>query len=120
MAQMYRRRIAKKMGVSYPVSYKAVFGGKEKARRKSFSRRAFRMSGRLDSNQRPPEPHSRSQGRSQPQNVANASLLMTYRLHSSHTLRRSQPRINDSPIFSRVFRAQACPATKESRTNVMA
>ena len=48
----------KRWGVSYPVSYKAVFGGNEKARRKSFSRRAFRMSGRLDSNQRPPEPHS--------------------------------------------------------------
>src|SRR5262245_6676687 len=38
------------------------------------------MSGRLDSNQRPPEPHSLAQGRSQPPNVTNASLLETYRL----------------------------------------
>src|SRR6185437_8185182 len=67
------------------------------------------MSGRLDSNQRPPEPHSRGQGRSQPPNVTNASLLETYEFHSSHSLRRSQPKINDLPTFSRPFRSQACP-----------
>src|SRR5262249_33880610 len=45
------------------------------------------MSGRLDSNQRPPEPHSRDHCRSQPPNFANASLLVVYELHSSHRLR---------------------------------
>jgi hypothetical protein len=58
---------------------------------------------------RPPEPHSRGQGRSQPPNVTNASLLETYRFLSSHSLRKSQPKINDLPTFSRLFRAQACP-----------
>jgi len=48
------------------------------------------MSGRLDSNQRPPEPHSRGQGRFQPPNFTSASLLKTYRFYSSHILRRSE------------------------------
>jgi hypothetical protein len=67
------------------------------------------MSGRLDSNQRPPEPHSWGQDRFQPPNVTNASLLETYRFHSSHNLRASQRRINDLSTFSRLFPAQACP-----------
>jgi hypothetical protein len=57
------------------------------------------MSGRLDSNQRPPEPHSLGRGRYQPPNVTNASLLETYRFHSSHSLRGSQRKINDLPYF---------------------
>jgi hypothetical protein len=73
------------------------------------------MSGRLDSNQRPPEPHSLGRGRYQPPNITNASLLETYRFHSSHSLRRSQPKINDSPTVSRLFRAQACPHSLEQR-----
>jgi hypothetical protein len=67
------------------------------------------MSGRLDSNQRPPEPHYPGQECFQPPNVTNASLLETYRFHSSHSLRRSQPKIDDSSTVSRLFRAQACP-----------
>jgi hypothetical protein len=67
------------------------------------------LSERLDSNQRPPEPHFPGQECFQPPNVTNASLLVTYRFHSSHSLRRSQPKINESPTFSRLFRAQACP-----------
>jgi hypothetical protein len=45
-----------------------------------------------------PEPHFLGRGRFQPPNVANASLLETYGFHSSHSLRRSQPKINDSSI----------------------
>src|SRR6516162_8989272 len=59
------------------------------------------MSGRLDSNQRPPEPHFPGPERFQPPNVTNASLLETYRFHSSHSLRRSQARINDFSTVSR-------------------
>ena len=81
----------------------------KKASRNWLLRLALRMSGRLDSNQRPPEPHFPGQECFQPPNVANASLLETYRFHSSHTLRRSQPKINEFPTFSRLFRAQACP-----------
>jgi hypothetical protein len=66
-------------------------------------------SGRLDSNQRPPEPHSLGQGRFQQPNVTNASLLETYKFHSLHNLRGFQGRINDLPTFSRLFPAQACP-----------
>jgi hypothetical protein len=64
------------------------------------------MSGRLDSNQRPPEPHSRSQGRSQPPNITNASLLVTYRFHRSHVLRGFQRKINELSTFSSLFPAQ--------------
>src|SRR5262249_9196318 len=81
----------------------------KKASRNWLLRLAFRMSGRLDSNQRPPEPHFPGPERFQPPNVTNASLLETYRFHSSHSLRRSQARINDFSTVSRPFRAQACP-----------
>src|SRR5229473_2679553 len=86
---------------------------KFKSSRQSLSQLApglgFMKSGRLDSNQRPAEPHSLGQGRAQPPNITNASLLETYRFHSSHSLRRSQPKINDLTTFSRLFPAQACP-----------
>src|SRR5438309_12012874 len=59
-------------------------------------------SGRLDSNQRPPEPHLRVRGRLQSPNVTNASLLETYSFYSSHSLRKSQPKIKVLPTFSRL------------------
>jgi hypothetical protein len=100
-------------GSAFPARFPALRRGRafhrEKALPEVASRQGFPMSGRLDSNQRPPEPHSWRQGRSQPPDVTNASLLETYRFHSSHSLRRSQRKINDLPTFSRVFPAQACP-----------
>src|SRR5262249_2046174 len=67
------------------------------------------MSGRLDSNQRPPEPHSLGEGRSEPPNVTNASLLVVYEFYSSHSLRRLQSETIDLSTFSRFFPSQACP-----------
>jgi len=45
--------------VSCRASCKVVSSKKKKTRRNLLLRRVLRMSGRLDSNQRPPEPHSR-------------------------------------------------------------
>jgi hypothetical protein len=41
----------------------------------------------------------------------------TYRFHSSHTLRRSQRKINDLPAFSRLFPAQTCPRELPTMSN---
>src|SRR5215471_14252351 len=68
------------------------------------------MSGRLDSNQRPPEPHSRGQGRFQPPNVTNAGILKTYEFHSSHSLRGLQRKTDDLSTFSGFF---PCPSLPE-------
>jgi hypothetical protein len=54
-------------------------------------------------------PHLLGQGRSQPPNVTNASLLETYGFHTSHSLHGFQRRINQLSTFSRLFPAQACP-----------
>ena len=51
------------------------------------------------------EPHSRSQGRSQPPNFTNTSLLETYRLHASNSFRRFERKINGLPTFPRLFPA---------------
>ena len=53
-----RVKTVPKLEVSYRVSYQAVSSQKEKARHNLLLWQALRMSGRLDSNQRPPEPHS--------------------------------------------------------------
>jgi hypothetical protein len=65
------------------------------------------MSGRLDSNQRPPEPHSLGEGRSEPPNVTNAALLVVYEFYFSHSgfLRK----ISDLSTASPLFPAQASP-----------
>jgi hypothetical protein len=62
----------------------------------------------------PLEPHSRGQGRLQPPNSTSASLLMTYESHCSHSLHRSQQKINGLPTFSSLYPAQACPSVPAS------
>ena len=71
--------------------------------------RRHQTPGREDSNLRPPEPHYQVRGRFQSPNSTSASLLKTYRFHSSHSLRGSERKINDLPTFSMLFPAQACP-----------
>src|SRR5262249_9565601 len=87
-----------------PVVGTSLRGGK-KASRKFLLRLAFRMSGRLDSNQRPPEPHSRS---------AEGELFVKYVSFASYGFLSFCNSTRIRPFF-KLFSAQLCPAPPSER-----